>query len=486
VDGLVDEDAAGGGAALAGGADRAEHDRRDRQLQVGGLVHDQRVVAAQLEQRLAHAAGDALADLAADLGGAGEADQGDALVVDELLGQLGAGVVDQEEDVREAALLQRLVADAHGGDGRQRGLARRLPDADVAAGGRDEGIPGPDRDREVERRDDPDQAQRVPLLVHAVAGALGMHGQAVELARQADGEVADVDHLLDLAVALGLGLAHLQRDQRTQRILVLAQGVGAQAHGLATLRGRGGAPDLEGGLGALDDLLVVLRRGGADAREHLAIGRVHRLQHAGAGPPGPFAVAEVGARFGVVEAERGEDGMGHWVLLQFTVSGDPGTIRTCDLPLRRATLYPAELRGREAGHSRMNATRAETRSGEAGTLGKALRGARTKKRRPVAGASKDGGAEEDRTPDLRIANATLSQLSYRPIEGGNSSGAPGVALAPRAVSGEDRREHRFQLFAAPALQRGRPVARVQQQGLQVLARGQYALRHAEFGGAGGD
>ena len=27
---------------------------------------------------------------------------------------------------------------------------------------------------------------------------------------------------------------------------------------------------------------------------------------------------------------------------------------------------------------------------------------------------KFGGAEEDRTPDLRIANATLSQLSYGP------------------------------------------------------------------------
>ena len=26
-----------------------------------------------------------------------------------------------------------------------------------------------------------------------------------------------------------------------------------------------------------------------------------------------------------------------------------------------------------------------------------------------------GGVEEDRTPDLRIANATLSQLSYNPI-----------------------------------------------------------------------
>ena len=28
-----------------------------------------------------------------------------------------------------------------------------------------------------------------------------------------------------------------------------------------------------------------------------------------------------------------------------------------------------------------------------------------------------GGDEEDRTPDLRIANATLSQLSYVPING---------------------------------------------------------------------
>jgi hypothetical protein len=28
----------------------------------------------------------------------------------------------------------------------------------------------------------------------------------------------------------------------------------------------------------------------------------------------------------------------------------------------------------------------------------------------------DGGVEEDRTPDLRIANATLSQLSYHPVK----------------------------------------------------------------------
>ncbi len=33
----------------------------------------------------------------------------------------------------------------------------------------------------------------------------------------------------------------------------------------------------------------------------------------------------------------------------------------------------------------------------------------------LTGFPEIGGAEEDRTPDLRIANATLSQLSYGPI-----------------------------------------------------------------------
>ena len=32
----------------------------------------------------------------------------------------------------------------------------------------------------------------------------------------------------------------------------------------------------------------------------------------------------------------------------------------------------------------------------------------------LQGTEGDGGVEEDRTPDLRIANAALSQLSYHP------------------------------------------------------------------------
>src|SRR5690606_29604866 len=134
-------------AALAGGTDRAEHDRRDRQLHVRAGIDDHRVVAAQLQQRTAHAAGNTLAYVAADLGRTGEADQVDPLVVDKVLGELGTGIVEQEEDVGETTLAQRLVADLDRRDRRQRGLGRRLPDGDVAADGSDQRVPRPHRDR---------------------------------------------------------------------------------------------------------------------------------------------------------------------------------------------------------------------------------------------------------------------------------------------------------------------------------------------------
>jgi hypothetical protein len=48
--------------------------------------------------------------------------------------------------------------------------------------------------------------------------------------------------------------------------------------------------------------------------------------------------------------------------------------------------------------------------------------------------SVDGGDEEDRTPDLRIANATLSQLSYAPKTIQNSSAAPPVDRRKRITT----------------------------------------------------
>ena len=91
-----------------------------------------------------------------------------------------------------------------------------------------------------------DRAERVPGLEHAVAGPLGGDRAAEELAREADREVADVDHLLHLAEALLRDLAGLERDERAERLLLAPQLLAEQPHELAAARRGHVAPDLEG------------------------------------------------------------------------------------------------------------------------------------------------------------------------------------------------------------------------------------------------
>ena len=53
----------------------------------------------------------------------------------------------------------------------------------------------------------------MPGLGHAMARALRGDDETVQLPRKANGEIADVDHLLDFAEALGKDLACLDRHQ---------------------------------------------------------------------------------------------------------------------------------------------------------------------------------------------------------------------------------------------------------------------------------
>ncbi len=71
------------------------------------------------------------------------------------------------------------------------------------------------------------------------------HGEPVELARKADGEVGDVDHLLNFAFAFGQDLAHFERDQRAEIVFEPAQLVADLAHDLAALGGGEHAPAFE-------------------------------------------------------------------------------------------------------------------------------------------------------------------------------------------------------------------------------------------------
>ncbi len=133
-----------------------------------------------------------------------------------------AAAHDEEEDGM-TQLLQHLVGHPHHSYGSQRSLRRRLPHRHVADYGGDERVPRPDGRREVESGDHADGPQRMPLLLYTMMRALARHGEPVELAGEPHREVADIDHLLNLALAFHYGLTHLQGDQESQILLLPAQ-----------------------------------------------------------------------------------------------------------------------------------------------------------------------------------------------------------------------------------------------------------------------
>ena len=78
----------------------------------------------------------------------------------------------------------------------------------------------------------------MPCLQQFVLESLTRDCQAVELARQTDGELADVHHLLHLTEALLHDLAGFQRDQATQCLLVTPHRLAKGANQFATLGSR--------------------------------------------------------------------------------------------------------------------------------------------------------------------------------------------------------------------------------------------------------
>ena len=169
------------------------------------------VVAAELEQHPAEPGGDPRADLAAHPRRAGGADAGRPA------GRRPAPRRPRGRPARAGrrpagapTLGDRPCQQRVRGQRGQRRLLRRLPHHGVAADQRERGVPRPHRDREVERaRSRRRRRAGATSPCSRWPGALRRHRAPVQLARQADGEVADVDHLLHLAEGLGADLARL-------------------------------------------------------------------------------------------------------------------------------------------------------------------------------------------------------------------------------------------------------------------------------------
>src|SRR6185312_17258245 len=88
-----------------------------------------------------------------------------------------------------------------------------------------------------------------------------------------------------------------------------------------------------------------------------------------------------------------------------------------------------------------------------------------------------GGAEEDRTPDLVIANDALSQLSYSPISGWRIYGAGRRAVKhPRTMNGRFHLAQASRLPQPFAAGSNLPISAQRSWGLAGLSRSSYMSR----------
>ena len=247
----MQEQAAQSGAALAGRAHRRKGHAAQGQVKVRGGGDDGGVVAAEFKQAASKAGRDARANLAPHAGGPCGRNQRHLGAIHQRLAQRAPADQHRGQARRGRAPFgieagDRALQHGMGGQGRQAGLFRGLPDHRVAANERKGGVPGPDRNGKIEGGNHADHAQGMPSFHHTVLGSLGGNCISVQLPRQAQGEVTNINHFLHFAQALGQDLADLDGDKTAKIRFVGAQFLGPKPHQLASFWGRNCPPIAKG------------------------------------------------------------------------------------------------------------------------------------------------------------------------------------------------------------------------------------------------
>ena len=141
-----------------------------------------------------------------------------------------------------------------------------------------------------------------------------MHRVAIQLTRKTHGKIRNINHFLDFAITFRLGLAHFQRNQRTQCVLVITQGIRANADRFAATWRRNLAPCFRAFLCTFDDRVVIGLAARVNTAERFTRRRIDRFQNTRIHHLRPFVASEVGARFVFGEVECGQNWVRHLVL----------------------------------------------------------------------------------------------------------------------------------------------------------------------------
>ena len=244
VDAALHDHARRRGAALAGRAERRPDDAVDREVDVGVVHDDDRVLAAELEVDVLQLVGRVLRDEHAGLARAGERDHRHVGVAHERVARLLAEAVhDLHDALGQAGLVQQVDEALR----EQRRVLGRLQHDGVAADERGRELPRRDRDREVPRRDRADDADRHADAHHELVAELRRGRLAEQAPALAAHVVAHVDRFLDVAAGLRLDLPHLAGHQVGELRLVALEQLREAEEDVAALGRRHEAPVLPGG-----------------------------------------------------------------------------------------------------------------------------------------------------------------------------------------------------------------------------------------------
>ena len=268
-----DDQARRRGAALSCREKRAVQACADRDIEIGVVDNDHRVLAAHFQLHLLAARGAIDGDLAAGGDRSGEAHGGDVLMLDNTCADLRSGSHHKVEDSGRATCLVKNFGQLPGAS---RGQLGGLHHHRVAIGKRRRQLPGRNGDREVPGGDQADHADSLALDHHIDSGSDRSHGIAGVAKRLSGEELEYLRGAHRLADRLGNGLAFLAGQQPAKLVLALDnQRAGTLQNIMAQLRTCRGPARLGGqrgryrlidtrrvaaGIGA--DHIIAIRRAG--------------------------------------------------------------------------------------------------------------------------------------------------------------------------------------------------------------------------------
>src|SRR5882762_4203504 len=130
----------------------------------------------------------------------------------------------------------------------------------------------------------------MPLLHEPVTWSFRLNCQAIKHARLANGEIADVDHLLHFAFAFCDDLTGLESDKLAELLFEIAQRVTKTANGLTAHRTRSRPPFQERFVRTRNRLIVIVIRCSTHAGDPASINRRNLVDLRA--PSAPFAIED--------------------------------------------------------------------------------------------------------------------------------------------------------------------------------------------------